>query len=289
MLANWLPLSAFLSAESYSNSGQTCYHDTTLAFQFPRFQVIAMEILYVTTIAAIVVLCMALLFMARRILRSSPLSSGELALAGIYDGPSVDDTRQDDLRIEGGGKRTAHNYESAVQERLDSVVRRRTVVEHVDSEAIMATWVPSPEALDMTEREMEEIEAEMIEPHGLNPESPAIETSTAEATATDSGYEASAMQAFAAESIAVDNFMSEFALPETPAPAATRQSSTIPTDEVMDEKPVREKRTRVRKPLPAGYTYGLECLLLGVSVLVLVATQRSAFRHRSLESSHRVA
>src|ERR1700733_7534100 len=43
-------------------------------------QVIAMQILYGTSMAAIFVLCLVLLWTARRILRSSPLTSGALSL-----------------------------------------------------------------------------------------------------------------------------------------------------------------------------------------------------------------
>lgn len=44
-----------------------------------------MQILYVFAIVAVCVLCLALLSTARRILRSSPLASGQLALSSIYD------------------------------------------------------------------------------------------------------------------------------------------------------------------------------------------------------------
>lgn len=253
-----------------------------------------MEMLYVTTIAAILVLCTALLFTARRVLRSSPLSSGELALAGIYDGPPADDTQSDERRSENDHENAAHDYESAVQERLDSVVRRRAAVKHVDSEAIMATWVPSPGALEMTEREFEEIEAEMVEPHGRNLEMPTMESVNEEIVASDDFALSPATSMgqrddFAAETVADDDFAAKFAVTETPIPPVSAEPAAKVTDKAADREPMREKRTRTSKPSPAGYTRGLDCLLLGVSVLVLVAMQRGAFRHRSLESSHRVA
>lgn len=58
-------------------------------------QVVAMQILYVIAMLAVFVLCVALLSTARRILRSSPLASGQLALSSIQDDISWSD--DDDL------------------------------------------------------------------------------------------------------------------------------------------------------------------------------------------------
>ncbi|HWF66104.1 MAG TPA: hypothetical protein VN670_02295 [Acidobacteriaceae bacterium] len=56
-------------------------------------QVVAMQLLYVLAIIAVFVLCIALLSTARRILRSNPLQSGQLALSSIrdFDRPEDDD------------------------------------------------------------------------------------------------------------------------------------------------------------------------------------------------------
>ncbi|MGA9957258.1 MAG: hypothetical protein WBQ06_03185, partial [Acidobacteriaceae bacterium] len=43
-----------------------------------------MQILYGTAMAAIFMLCLVLLWTARRILRSSPLTSGQFSLAGAH-------------------------------------------------------------------------------------------------------------------------------------------------------------------------------------------------------------
>jgi hypothetical protein len=50
-----------------------------------------MQILYVVGMMAVFVLCLALLSTARRILRSSPLESGQLALSSIQDFERSDD------------------------------------------------------------------------------------------------------------------------------------------------------------------------------------------------------
>jgi len=54
-------------------------------------QVVAMQILYVIAMLAVFVLCFALLSTARRILRTSPLESGQLALSSIQDFDRPDD------------------------------------------------------------------------------------------------------------------------------------------------------------------------------------------------------
>lgn len=54
-----------------------------------------MQILYIAAMIAVFVLCIALLSTARRILRSSPLSSGQLALARPYDFSRPEENRPD--------------------------------------------------------------------------------------------------------------------------------------------------------------------------------------------------
>ena len=56
-------------------------------------------------------------------------------------------------------------------------------------------------------------------------------------------------------------------------------------------EPAIKRTGRFAKHLPRGYNYMLEGLLLGVSVFVLIRTQRSNWRYhqRSLQSSDQVA
>jgi hypothetical protein len=59
-----------------------------------------MEILYVIAIVAVFVLCLALLSTARRILRSSPLSSGQLSLSRSHDVEQPEEESLEDIRAE---------------------------------------------------------------------------------------------------------------------------------------------------------------------------------------------
>jgi hypothetical protein len=55
-----------------------------------------MQILYITCIVAVFVLCLALLSTARRILGSSPLASGQLGIAGVpMEAPTFHESRMD--------------------------------------------------------------------------------------------------------------------------------------------------------------------------------------------------
>jgi hypothetical protein len=74
---------------------------------------------------------------------------------------------------------------------------------------------------------------------------------------------------------------------ETQAPLQT-EVLVEPADVVAE--PETKRGGRFAKHLPHGYNYMLEGLLLGVSVFVLIRTQRSNWRyHRSLQSSDQVA
>ncbi|MGB8479007.1 MAG: hypothetical protein WCE63_09210 [Acidobacteriaceae bacterium] len=74
---------------------------------------------------------------------------------------------------------------------------------------------------------------------------------------------------------------------ETPAPPLTEV--LVEAADVVAE-PEAKRGGRFAKHLPHGYNYMLEGLLLGVSVFVLIRTQRSNWRYqRSLHSSDQVA
>ena len=74
---------------------------------------------------------------------------------------------------------------------------------------------------------------------------------------------------------------------ETPAPPQTEV--LVEAADVVAE-PEAKRGGRFAKHLPHGYNYMLEGLLLGVSVFVLIRTQRSNWRYqRSLQSSDQVA
>ena len=172
-----------------------------------------MEILYVTTMAAVFVLCLALLWTARRILQSSPLTSGELSLT-----------------------------------RVDETIDRNDLSAQPDFVEI---------ALSHYEPEISQISPNLIDPVAL--EMMASEQAMAEPIQTP-------------EMPLTDVHLTEMS-----------ESSEVPA------QPVEKRGARITKRLPHGYNYLLECLLLGVSVVVLVRTQRSSARHRSLMSSDQVA
>jgi hypothetical protein len=176
-----------------------------------------MEILYGTTMAAVFVLCLALLWTTRRILQSSPLTSGELSLLHAED--------------------ATDRSELSAQPNFVEI------------------------ALAQCENEVAEISPDLIDPM-------ALEMMAAEA----SMEEAIQAPAQTPKLQSMDVHLAEIT-----------ENSEVPTQSV-------EKRSaRTTRRLPHGYNYLLECLLLGVSLVVLVQTQRSSARHRSLMSSDQVA
>lgn len=185
-----------------------------------------MQILYGTAMTAIFMLCLVLLWTARRILRSSPLTSGQLSLVPAY--ASINDSESS----------TEIDYAEMAQFDLEPEV------------AEISTSLLDPIALEMmasansvaTESMTTPIEAEIREP----------------------------MQAAM----------------ETPAQAEV----LVEAADIVSE-PDAKRSGRFTKHLPHGYNYMLEGLLLGISVFVLIRTQRSNWRyhHRSLQSSDQVA
>ncbi|MGC1871913.1 MAG: hypothetical protein WA700_13225 [Acidobacteriaceae bacterium] len=186
-----------------------------------------MQILYGTAMAAIFMLCVVLLWTARRILRSSPLTSGEFSLAGaqapIYEGDFDAET----------------DYAEIAQFDL--------------------------------EPEVAEISTSLIDPIALEMMTSARSVSNETATAPIAAQVQEPMQAAM----------------ETPAPAQTEV--LVEAADVVAQ-PEAKRSGRFTKHLPHGYNYMLEGLLLGISVFVLIRTQRSNWRYqRSLQSSDQVA
>ncbi|HZC43297.1 MAG TPA: hypothetical protein VE195_03925 [Acidobacteriaceae bacterium] len=92
----------------------------------------------------------------------------------------------------------------------------------------------------------------------------------------------------ASESIAPSNATQV----QQPMQAAMETPALPQTDVIVEAaaKPEIKRAGRFMKHLPQGYNYMLEGLLLGVSVFVLIRTQRSTWRYqRSLRSSDQVA
>ncbi len=184
-----------------------------------------MQILYGTAMAAIFMLCVVLLWTARRILRSSPLSSGQFSLAGAQ----------------------APIYESDFDTETDY--------------AEIAQFDLEPEVT--------EISTSLIDPMALEMMASASSVANEPMAAT----------------IAVQEAIQETI--ETPASPPTEV--LVEASDVVAE-PAAKRGGRFTKHLPHGYNYMLEGLLLGVSVFVLIRTQRSNWRYqRSLRSSDQVA
>ncbi len=174
-----------------------------------------MQILYVTGILAVFVLCLALLSTARRILRS-PLAGGQLGLAHIeMPGLVMPDLDQDSPL-----EPIAHNLPMA-----------RVETEYVSSSSVVddTLWGDAEDP---------------------------------------------------AQAVSADNAPHEEPIQVGPIAVVSEPFSAEPGSEDHE----------TRKPARRAYNYALECLLLGVSALVLIKTQRDTFRYRTAHpSSDRVA
>ena len=186
-----------------------------------------MQILYGTAMAAIFMLCVVLLWTARRILRSSPLTSGHFSLAGAH--APIDPNEFD----------AETDYAEIAQFDLEPEVAK------------ISTSLLDPIALEMMASASSVSNETMAAPIATQIEEPV--------------------------QVAV----------ETPAQLQTEV--LVEAADVVAE-PEAKRAGRFAKHLPHGYNYMLEGLLLGVSVFVLIRTQRSSWRYqRSLQSSDQVA
>lgn len=247
---------------------QPCYDSCTLAIISP-FQVLVMEILYVTTIVAIFGLCFALYSTTRRILHSSPLSSGDLSLTQPerltqswepVAQPSFEETSLSFEKPE-----YAEESSNLTNPAFASVMApdtRRT------SQPWEPVTQPSFEETALSHKQPEPVEeslniADFLLPEATAPKEVLTETVFAPAA--------------------------QMPLPELP-----RYVRDIYMSETFKEPEIRVQPRAKREDRPAGssprtYHYILEYLLIGISVFVLVKTQRSVSEHRSLQSSNRVA
>lgn len=180
-----------------------------------------MQILYVTTMVAVFVLCVALLTTARRILRTTPLQAGEFVLP----------------RIDG-----------------------------------LAKYLEQPAELQSQQKAIEEDAIASGPALSMSAESFIAEIKTVEQAHTERvDLSESVEHAYGVES------------------AFHRTSSTAsgngPKDPYSAPEPQLGGIVPARKPSTPAYKYFLEVLLIGVSVVVLVRTQRSTARLRLPHSS----
>ena len=178
-----------------------------------------MQIVYVSAMVAIFVLCLALLSTARRILHSTPLTSGQLSISTNYDleGPQAETL----ARVN-----EAENFAPVVQAAYSD---------------------PDP---DFAEPALSQATA--VEPASQFVPAKPIEARPLFATPLPSIVQA-----------------------PTPIAAPKKVANLLPA----------RKAIRMRKPSRRVYNYAFECLLLGVSALVLIKTQRGVMRYRGSHPS----
>lgn len=174
-----------------------------------------MQILYVSAMVAIFVLCLALLSMARRILQSTALTNGQLSISQNYD---VDGPQAESLAAIHSAAAAAPVIHVAYSEpdlvRAEPAIERAAVVpfapqKAIDTEPLFATLIPP--------------------------------------------------------------------IVQAPIPNSTPKK-------VANLLPAK-KALRMRKPSRRAYNYAFECLLLGVSAVVLIKTQRGVQRYRGSHPS----
>lgn len=216
-----------------------------------------MEILYVTAVLAIFALCIALFSTARRILHSTPLTNGDLSLTQV--------------------------------------------------ERLTQSWEPiAQQSFEETSQPIEKPEPEYAE-ENLNMEEYLLPQVTTVAEAQTEEFVAPAVQTPMPE-LSRDVYLTEISeAPEIPVqPQVVRadrmevqsqavredwmkvQPQSIREDRMkIESRAVRDDRMETSSPRTSHYI--LEYLLIGISVFVLVKTQKSVSEHRSLQSSNRVA
>lgn len=177
-----------------------------------------MQILYVSAMVGIFVLCLALLSTARRILHSTPLTSGQLSISTDYD---LDGAQAEPIASFGTDEGTA------------PVIRT-------------ASLEPVPPAAEPVVAKAQVIEME-----------PQLESSRA--------MEAKPLYAP----------LPPIVQAPTPISAPKKTPNLLPV----------KKAIGLRKPSRRIYNYAFECLLLGVSAVVLIKTQRGVMRYRGSHPS----
>lgn len=177
-----------------------------------------MQILYITSMIAIFVLCLTLLSTVRRILGKSPLQSGELGLSRMYGMNPLHELHDTTEREEVDSPKTASYAAETVHEGgpFDAT-------ENIQSAPVPAMVMPT-------------------EPPSVTP--------------------------------------------------ISRESSAEVNQEPADQRvPAKRRKTwmqqnvRTDRSSTSNYNYLLEAFLIGISVVVLVQTQRSISRYRSMPGS----
>ncbi len=221
-----------------------------------------MQILYVTAMIAISVLCVALFSTSRRVLRSKPAFGGELSLTHL--------------------KSAIESYESDVQlNPVDMAMFPPPEREYVEPPSIPENFAvstviaPEDEVQEAVLTPEDEVQEAVLTPEDEVQEAvltPEDEVQEAVLTPADEVWEALL----------------------TPEPTSVETPESVPSAEIVENQEIvapvpPTRRARIAAHLPFEYNYLLECLLLGVSIFVLIRTQRSTARSKSAQSSDQVA
>ncbi|MDR5727868.1 MAG: hypothetical protein RB191_10620 [Terriglobia bacterium] len=232
-----------------------------------------MQILYVTAMIAISVLCVALFSTSRRVLRSKPAFGGELSLTHL--------------------KSAIESYESDVQlNPVDMAMFPPPEREYVEPPSIPENFAvstviaPEDEVQEAVLTPEDEVQEAMLTPEDEVQEAvltPEDEVQEAVLTPEDEVQEAVLTPA--------DEVWEALLTPE---PTSAETPESVPSAEIVENQEIvapvpSTRRARIAAHLPFEYNYLLECLLLGVSIFVLIRTQRSTARSKSAQSSDQVA
>jgi len=180
-----------------------------------------MQIFYVTIMLVVFVLCFVLFTTARRVLRGSPLQSGELGLP----------------RFAG----FANNSEAPAPLRWQSDASEEEIPERSDVPMSAESFIEKMKSAERPSTQFAEQSVSAEDVYGAG-------------SASDRMFSEADVSALSAPD---------------PVPAKGRAGTVMPK----------------RKLSTPAYTYMLEMLLIGVSVVVLVRTQRSTARYRVPQAS----
>lgn len=224
-----------------------------------------MEILYLTVVLAIIALCIVLFSTARRILHASPLTDGDLSITQM--------------------QRLTQSWEPTVQQSYEENSHPIEEPESANSNEDMDDEDLNEEGLNMEEYLLPQATPVAAAIQLEEPVAPAQQATMPEPQKAT--YFAEAPDAHIHPESTYEVKQERM---EAPTPAAREDWMDV------QRKPIREDSIRLRKSrddeaedTPRTQHYFLECLLLGISVLVLVKTQKSASQYGSQQSAHRVA
>ncbi|MEO6965380.1 MAG: hypothetical protein ABI076_05720 [Acidobacteriaceae bacterium] len=221
-----------------------------------------MEILYLTAVLAVIALCIALFSTARRILHSTPLTNGDLSITQM--------------------ERLTQSWEPIAQRSFEETVLplEKPETEHAEDNR-------NEDNLNMDEYLLPQVNT-VLEVHREEFVAPSMQISTPEPPRDL--YYSEAPQApeihIQPKTILEDKIEVQ---PKAMYEDWMKVQPQAIREDRIEAQPraVRENRMEISSPRTPHYL--LECLLIGVSVFVLVKTQKSTAQYRSERAVNRVA